>query len=274
MLSVEQHASPHLCPTCVPTSFVLTMHCESVWSCNACIVAVKDTNAGAVYLDVNHGQGLLGSAVVSRHSVHGLGNVIQNQVQVYFIFLWKWGQKKWYYRHYRLICAISMSTIYQYVHDKPFPEQRLFSFFLSFALWIHCVGFFPWRQETHQNASSMICAPTAATDNDIISSFPGWTRHASGRACAHLTMQHTDPERLPCLLASPPNYSRTSFDSEQEASPDSSAASRELAVWGLRIALTVGKLTRSLMDSQRKVSGSLSDWTSEAWGDTLVSSRS
>lgn len=133
MLSVEQHASPHLCPTCVPTSFVLTMHCESVWSCNACIVAVKDTNAGAVYLDVNHGQGLLGSAVVSRHSVHGLGNVIQNQVQVYFIFLWKWGQKKWYYRHYRLICAISMSTIYQYVHDKPFPEQRLFSFFFIFC---------------------------------------------------------------------------------------------------------------------------------------------
>lgn len=95
MLSVDLHSSPHVCPTCVTTSLLLVTHCGSkcvkVRLRHACVAAVKNTNAA--YLDVNHGQGLLGSAVVSRHSVDGLRNVIQNQVQVYFIFLWKCGPK-------------------------------------------------------------------------------------------------------------------------------------------------------------------------------------
>lgn len=37
----------------------------------------------------------------------------------------------------------------------------------------------------------MVCVPTAATDNDIISSFPGWTKRVSGRAplCSTLTLK-------------------------------------------------------------------------------------
>lgn len=56
----------------------------------------------------------------------------------------------------------------------------------------------------------MACVPTAATDNDIIYSFPGWTRPVSGRACAR-RLQHTDPERMLHL----PNYSQTSCDSDR-----------------------------------------------------------
>lgn len=77
-------------------------------SSNACEIRVSDCtaevrySAGAVdcclkccdgrkqtlwYLDVNHGQGLFGSAVVSGHSVDRLRNVVQNQIQVHFIFL-------------------------------------------------------------------------------------------------------------------------------------------------------------------------------------------
>lgn len=181
-----------------------------------------------------------------------------------------WPKKKGYYSHYWLLRAISMCIIYKYVHDKSFSEESCFFlfFFLTFALWIHCVGFFR-RQETHQHGSSMVCVPTAATDNDIISSFPGWTRRVSGRAraptclCSTLTLKGSL-----CLLASPPNYSRTSFDSDRAVSPDSSA------VWGLRIALAVRLTsTRPLTYSPKKLSGSLSTWISEAWEGALVSSR-
>lgn len=41
------------------------------------------------YLDINHGQSLFGSAVVSGHSVDRLRNVVQNQIQIHFIFLLK-----------------------------------------------------------------------------------------------------------------------------------------------------------------------------------------
>lgn len=42
-----------------------------------------------IYLNINHGQSLFGSAVVSGHSVDGLRNIIQNQIQIDFIFLQK-----------------------------------------------------------------------------------------------------------------------------------------------------------------------------------------
>lgn len=37
----------------------------------------------------------------------------------------------------------------------------------------------------------MVCVPIAATDNDIISSFPGWRKRVSGRArlCSTLTLK-------------------------------------------------------------------------------------
>lgn len=79
--------SPHICLTCVIAN--LWPHSVQVGSYDACHVMVKDNNTDGVYLDINHGQSLLGSAVVSRHSVHRLRNVIQNQVQIHFIFLWK-----------------------------------------------------------------------------------------------------------------------------------------------------------------------------------------
>lgn len=40
-----------------------------------------------IYLDINHGQGLFGSAVVSGHSVDSLRNVVQDQIQIHFVFL-------------------------------------------------------------------------------------------------------------------------------------------------------------------------------------------
>lgn len=40
-----------------------------------------------MYLDINHGQSLFGSAIVSGHSVDRLRNVVQNQIQIHFIFL-------------------------------------------------------------------------------------------------------------------------------------------------------------------------------------------
>jgi len=40
------------------------------------------------HLDINHGKGLLSAAVVSRHSVHGLRDVVQNQIQIHLILLW------------------------------------------------------------------------------------------------------------------------------------------------------------------------------------------
>lgn len=46
------------------------------------------------YLDINHGQSLFGSAVVSGHSVDGLRNVVQNQIQIHFIFLLERSKKK------------------------------------------------------------------------------------------------------------------------------------------------------------------------------------
>lgn len=48
----------------------------------------------SVYLDVNHRQRLFGSAVVSGHSVDGLWNIVQNQIQVHLVFLWQKREKK------------------------------------------------------------------------------------------------------------------------------------------------------------------------------------
>lgn len=45
------------------------------------------------HLDINHGKGLLSAAVVSRHSVHGLGDVVQNQIQIHLILLWAENKK-------------------------------------------------------------------------------------------------------------------------------------------------------------------------------------
>lgn len=45
------------------------------------------------HLHINHGKGLLGAAVVSRHSVHGLGDVVQNQIQIHLILLWAENKK-------------------------------------------------------------------------------------------------------------------------------------------------------------------------------------
>lgn len=39
------------------------------------------------HLDVDHGQRLFGSAVMSGHSVDCFRNVVQNQIQIHFIFL-------------------------------------------------------------------------------------------------------------------------------------------------------------------------------------------
>lgn len=39
------------------------------------------------HLDINHGQSLFGSAIVSGHSVDRLRYVVQDQIQIHFIFL-------------------------------------------------------------------------------------------------------------------------------------------------------------------------------------------
>lgn len=141
--------------------------------------------------------------------------------------------KKGYYSHYLLLCAISMCTIYQHVHS--FPQERFFFFYFC-------------------TVSPLCRIPLLKTGSTTTCIINGLCSNCSRRQWYHLliswldeacqwagsTLQHTDPERMPCLLASPPNYSRTSFDSERAASPDSSAASCELAVWGLWISHTAG----------------------------------
>lgn len=62
----------------------------------------------------------------------------------------------------------------------------------------------------------MVCLLNAATDNDIISSFPGWTRPVwvgglvQARLCSTLTLKGCCV--FWCLR---PDYSRTSFDSDR-----------------------------------------------------------
>lgn len=63
----------------------------------------------------------------------------------------------------------------------------------------------------------------------------------SGRACAR-QLQHTDPERMLCLLVSAQLFSDFLWFWPEAWSPDSSAVSRELALWVVRFKLTVPSL--------------------------------
>lgn len=255
------------------------MHCGSkcvkVWFCNACVVKAKDTNTDAVYLDVNHGQGLLGSAVVSRHSVHGLGNVIQNQVQVYFIFLWKWA-KKGYYSHYRLLYTISMCTLYQYVYNKSFSEGKIyFIYFFNFC--------------TVNPLCRILPLKTGNTPTCIIN---GLCFNCSHRQWYHFLISWLDEAcqwaglcaldsaaHRPWKDAVPSGISAQLFQDFLWFWPSGEPWLIGCFSWA-RCVGTANRThrwvtsTRSLMDSRRKVSGSLSDWRSEAWEDTLVSARS
>lgn len=56
-------------------------HVRHVTERSACVTS------GPAYLYVDHGEDLLGSAIVARNSVHRLRDVVQNQVQIYLILL-------------------------------------------------------------------------------------------------------------------------------------------------------------------------------------------
>lgn len=58
----------------------------------------------------------------------------------------------------------------------------------------------------------MVCVPTAATDNDVISSFPGWTRPVSVGGLVHVDCSTLTLKGC-YVFWYPPNYSRTSLDS-------------------------------------------------------------
>lgn len=160
-----------------------------------------------------------------------------------------------------------MCIIYKYLHDKSFSEETFFVFFYLCTMNPLC-RILPKTGNTPAWIINGLCSDCSHRQwyHFLIS----WLDEACQWAgsCTHLARQHTGPERMPCLLASPPNYSRTSFESDRAVSPDSSA------VWGLRVALAVRLAsTRPLTDSPRKLSGSLSTWISEAWEGALVSSR-
>lgn len=66
-----------------------------------------------VQLDINHGQGLFGSAVVSGHSVDSLRNVIQNQIQIHLIFLVSTGVEE--------VAQADYVAVVQLPHDLQLP---------------------------------------------------------------------------------------------------------------------------------------------------------
>lgn len=74
------------------------------------MVRDKKQTHTCLYLDINHRQSLFGAAIVSGHSVHRLRNVVQNQIQIHFIFLLNKQKEQVTYAH------INLQYIIEYIH--------------------------------------------------------------------------------------------------------------------------------------------------------------
>lgn len=111
------------------------------------------------YLDINHRQGLFGSAVVSGHSVDRLRYVVQHQVQIHFIFLLKSGEQHGNYQ------TLTNTSRIQSIFNAAIRRKICSFFHWRFKQGIHCARLFPRKCTTVRQPK------TAATDSDVISSF-------------------------------------------------------------------------------------------------------
>lgn len=120
------------------------------------------------------------------------------------------------------------------MHDKSFSGKR-FGFF-SFDNGSIVYDSSP-KDRKHNNVHCKWSVPTAATDNDIISSFPGWTRLVSVGGLVHVDCSTLTLKGC-YVFWYPPNYFRTSFDSDRRHG----ALTHRLILVSLRFTLTVPSL--------------------------------